>query len=100
MHKKPDVPPLARSVARDVLDWDQVDHRNVEIAKDVLGLSPGDRAALGLSAPRTIDLEAPTLGGAEMALAEVLARGGAVAAPKSRMDPYVPLSRPDLRRKP
>jgi len=75
---KQPVQPLAASVAREVLDWDHVEPRNVEIAKDVLGLSPMDRQALGLSAPRAGDLEAPSLGGAELALAEVLARGGAV----------------------
>lgn len=74
----PTVPPLAKSVSREVLDWDHVEPRHITIGKDVLGLSPEDRQALGLSAPRTTDLEAPTLGGAEMALADVLARGGAI----------------------
>lgn len=91
MHKKPEgVPPLARSVANDVLDWDQVDDRRIEMTKDVLGLSPSDRQALGMSAPRAGDLDAPTLGGAELALAEVLARGGAMTPTRSRAEPYVP----------
>ena len=77
MHK-PIVPPLARSVSREVLDWDHVEPRHVSFGKDVLGLSPEDRRALGLSAPRPTDLEAPTLGGAEAALADALARGGAI----------------------
>lgn len=81
----PTTPPLARSVSRDVLDWSEVEPRSAHAGKDGLGLSPEDRKALGLSAPRSIDLEAPTLGGSEQALAEVLARGGAV--------------KPDFRRK-
>lgn len=90
------------NVSEDVLDWDHVDPKHVAIGKDVLGLSPEDRRALGLSAPRMTDLEAPTLGGAEAALAEVLARGGAMPA-KTRTGAYVPSSavgnKPDLRRK-
>lgn len=89
MQKKPDVTPLARSMPDDVLDWDHVDERRIELTKDVLGLSPSDRQALGLSAPHAGDLDAPSLGGAELALAEVLARGGAMPA-RSRADPYVP----------
>lgn len=82
MQTKPTTPPLAKSVTRDVLDWDDVDPRQVEFAKDVLGLSPRDRQVLGLSTPRPLDLEAPALGGAETALADVLARGGAIAPRK------------------
>jgi hypothetical protein len=78
-------PPLGRSVSRDVLDWDHVEPRRANIGKDGLGLSPEDRSALGMSAPRAADLEHPHLGGAETALADVLARGGAI--------------RPDFRRK-
>lgn len=89
MEKKPDVTPLARSMPADVLDWDHVDERRMELTKDVLGLSPSDRQALGLSAPRAGDLDAPSLGGAELALAEVLARGGAMPA-RPRAEPYVP----------
>lgn len=93
-------PPLARSVAREVLDWDHVEPRHIEIGKDVLGLSPADRKALGLSAAH--ELEIPALGGAELALADVLARGGAIAPARARTGPYVPSSavgRVDLRRK-
>lgn len=75
--RAPSIPPLARSVAKDVLNWDHVDPKRTEIGKDVLGLSPADRQALGLSLPKHTDLDAPALGGAETALAEVLARGGA-----------------------
>ena len=77
-------PPLAKSVSREVLDWDDVEPREIAFGKDVLGLSPGDRRALGLSAPRLTDLEAPTLGGAEHALADVLARGGAIGKAEFR----------------
>lgn len=84
MPAKPTPPPLARSTNKDVLDWGQVDPLHVEIAKDVLGLSPQDRQALGLSALRHTDLQAPTLGGAETALADVLARGGAIGKPEPR----------------
>lgn len=76
--------PLAKSVSREVLDWDHVEPRHIQFGKDVLGLSPEDRQALGLSAPRITDLEAPALGGAELALADVLARGGAVGKPEFR----------------
>lgn len=81
---KPTSPPLAKSVSREVLDWDHVEPRHVQFGKDVLGLSPEDRQALGLSAPRITDLDAPSLGGAELALADVLARGGAVGKPEFR----------------
>lgn len=78
------VQPLARSVAKEVLDWDHVEPRHVELGKDVLGLSPQDRLALGMSAARATDLQAATLGGAELALAEALARGGAVRVDRKR----------------
>lgn len=84
MPAKPTVPPLARSVTKDVLDWEEVDPLHVEIAKDVLGLSAKDRQALGLSAVRHTDLQAPALGGAETALADVLARGGAIGKAEPR----------------
>ena len=77
-------PPLARSVSREVLDWDHVEPRHIQFGKDVLGLSPEDRQALGLSAPRLTELEAPSLGGAEAALADVLARGGAIGKAEPR----------------
>jgi hypothetical protein len=70
------VQPLGRTAPIEVLDWQEVDRLDLDIAKDVLGLSIQDRQALGLSAPRT--LEATTLGGAEIALADVLARSGAI----------------------
>lgn len=76
--------PLAKSVSREVLDWDHVEPKHVAIGKDVLGLSPDDRRALGMSTPRPTDLESPTLGGAEHALADVLARGGAIGKPEFR----------------
>lgn len=78
MRSKQPVPPLARNVTKDVLDWDDVDPPSHDTGRDMLGLSPQDRKALGLSAPRTADLQAPTLGGSEQALAEVLTRGGAI----------------------
>lgn len=79
-----DASPLARSISHNVLDWNEIDARGVDFGKDVLGLTPADRQALGLSAPRSIDLQAPTLGGAETALAEILARGGAMGAATRR----------------
>lgn len=84
MNQPKDVSPLARSIGIEALDWDQVDPKGMEFGKDVLGLTPADRQALGLSAPRAVDLQAPTLGGAETALAEILARGGALGASKPR----------------
>jgi hypothetical protein len=76
----------------DILDWAHVDGRDLDLTKDVLGLSTADRKALGLSAPRTTDLQPAPLAGAEAALAEVLARGGAVA-PRPRPEPYTPSER-------
>ena len=80
----PTTPPLARSVARDVLDWDAVEPRVHVPAKDVLGLTHQDRAALGMTpAARTAD--APTLGGdAHAALADLLSRGAAVGKTEKR----------------
>lgn len=78
MSDRPNLPPLARSQTKDVLDWDHLEPRAAPASKDVLGLSPADRSALGLSAPRTMDT-VPQLGGdASAALAEILARGGAM----------------------
>lgn len=81
-------PPLARSVAPVALDWEEVEpETRAHRPSDALGLSAEDRAALGLSTPRTADL-VPHLGGdAQAALAEVLARGAAYgksAHPPSR----------------
>jgi len=89
MPKTSPIQPLARSTSDDILDWDRVDARKPEMAKDVLGLSTADRQALGLSAPPLAELQAPTLGGAETALAELLARGGAFSATRGR-EPYRP----------
>lgn len=85
----------------DILDWDQVERKDIQIAKDVLGLTVADRQALGLSAPPATDLQAPLVGGAEIALAEVLARGGAIAPGRARQ-PYTPsgvVGKAALRRK-
>ena len=90
MEPKTTAAPLARSVTREVLDWDHVERDDVDFGKDVLGLSAKDRQVLGLSAPQQTDLDAPALGGAETALADVLARGGAVAPGKTRAERYVP----------
>ena len=70
-------PPLARSVAPVALDWDGVEPQDAPRPADALGLSAEDRAALGLSMPRTIDLAPHAGGDAQAALAEVLARGAA-----------------------
>ena len=93
--QKPKTPPTA-----DILDWAHVEDRDHDPSKDVLGLSPADRKALGLSSPRASDLQPGGLPGAETALAEVLARGGAIAA-RSRPEPYVPsdkVGKPSFRR--
>lgn len=74
----PSKQPIPPTTSQEVLDWDHVDPQGSDVGKDVLGLSPSDRQALGLSLPKHADLEAPTLGGSELALAELLARGGAV----------------------
>ena len=93
--RTPKTPP-----AEDILDWAHVDSKDADLTKDVLGLSLADRKALGLSAPRTTDLQPGGLPGAEAALAEVLARGGAIA-PRARPDPHVPadkVAKPGYRR--
>lgn len=77
---KPAPSPLARSVDKDVLDWDGVAPAPPARAPDVLGLGPEDRAALGMSAARPIDIAPHASGDAHAALVEVLARGGAVSA--------------------
>lgn len=84
------VEPLARNANVDVLDWQGVDRADTDLTKDVLGLSPQDRQALGMSQPRSFDLHSPALGGAETALADVLARGGAITPGRGRAEPYVP----------
>jgi hypothetical protein len=72
--------------APEVLDWEQVDPRVSTTGRDPLGLTPADRQALGLSAPRMLDLTLPHAGGAEAALAELLAEGVALGKrePKRR----------------
>jgi hypothetical protein len=64
-------------VAPVALDWETIELEPETKASDALGLSAEDRAALGLSLPRTADL-VPHLGGdAHAALADVLSRGAA-----------------------
>ncbi|HWH08067.1 MAG TPA: hypothetical protein VNX21_02640 [Candidatus Thermoplasmatota archaeon] len=76
--------PLGRSVARDVLDWEDVEPRGGPPQKDVLGLTLQDRAALGLT-PAARTAEAPTLpGDAHAALADLIARGAAVGKAEKR----------------
>lgn len=77
--------PLARR-GPDVLDWDQVDPRERVAGHDPLGLTPADRQALGLTPARPLDLTLPTSGGAEAALADLLAEGVAIGKrePKRR----------------
>lgn len=72
------VPPLARSVAPPALDWEGVEPLDVPRLPDALGLSPEDRAALGLSAPHGRDLWPQPEGDAQTALAEALARNGGI----------------------
>lgn len=78
------VPPLARSVAPTALDWADVDPAPAEPAIDALGLSPADRAALGLSQARIHDVAVRPVGDAKDVLAEALAHGAAVHAPGTR----------------
>lgn len=76
--------PLARNAEGDVLDWDRVEASKEARAVDVFGLKPEDRQALGMSAPRTLDL-APQMGGdAGAALVEALGRGAATAPKRAR----------------
>lgn len=91
------VPPLARSVAKEVLDWDHVEPREAEKGTDLLGLSAADRQALGMSAPRPADLQPASLGGAEHALSEVLARG--TLPPGKTTGGFVPAGAHPKRRK-
>lgn len=74
--------PLGRSVARDVLDWDGVEPRLEIPNKDVLGLRPEDRLALGMS--RTGDIVPTPVGDANTALAELLQRGVAIGKTEKR----------------
>lgn len=84
MKSKPDAPPLARSADREVLDWNLLEPADPPGARDVLGLSPQDRLALGLSPPaRTMQAHPAVVGDAHAALAEALARGAAVG-PRER----------------
>lgn len=77
--------PLARSAAPPALDWEGVEPEASKGPSDTLGLSPEDRAALGLSAPRSIDLVPHVGGDAHAALADALARGAAYRkAPQRR----------------
>lgn len=81
MQNRSNVPPLARSHSKDVLDWDHLEPPapQAPAVKDPLGLSAADRAALGLSAaPRAYDAPPQVVGDAKSALADVLARGGAM----------------------
>jgi hypothetical protein len=72
-------------VAPVALDWELIEPENAPHASDALGLSAEDRAALGLSTPRTADL-VPHLGGdAHAALADVLSRGAAYGKPQRPM---------------
>ena len=71
--------PLGRSAAQDVLDWADVEPEARTGAKDVLGLRPEDRAALGMSGAHALDIAPATAGDAHAALLEALARGGTAA---------------------
>ena len=77
-------PPLTRSVQRDVLDWEGIERRDEARATDVLGLRAEDRFALGMSAPRLVDI-APHVGGdANAALVEALQKGAAYGKAEPR----------------
>jgi hypothetical protein len=77
-------PPLARSAASDVLDWEGVERHAEPKARDVFGFKDEDRLALGMSAARTVDL-APTLSGdAHAALVDALAKSAAISATRKR----------------
>lgn len=77
-------PPLARASTPEAMDWDHVERRDAPRDQDALGLSAADRAALGLSVPRTQDFQPGVFGDAQEALAEVLAAGGAVGKRSER----------------
>lgn len=79
---KPTTPPLGRSVDRDVLDWDGVERRVDIPPKDVLGLRPEDRAALGMT--RTGEIVPHAAGDANAALADLLQRGVAIGKTDKR----------------
>lgn len=70
-------PFTARDAPSYELEWEVVEPASTAPGpRDVLGLTPEDRRALGLTAPRTGDF-APTLGGdATDALREAMAHGG------------------------
>jgi hypothetical protein len=77
-------PPLTRSVQRDVLDWEGVERRDEIRSIDVLGLRAEDRFALGMSAPRAVDIAPHVSGDASAALVEALARGAPATPVKAR----------------
>lgn len=74
---KPSSRPLT-GAAPDVLDWEQVDAHDKATGHDPLGLTPADRQILGLSPMKPLDLTLPPAGGAEAALAELMAEGVAL----------------------
>lgn len=80
---KPTSSPLARR-SPEVLDWEQIDRREDATGIDPLGLTPTDRQVLGLTPMRPLDLTIPTTVGAEAALAEILAEGGAIGKRESK----------------
>lgn len=75
MTKNPDTPP-ARPTSSYELDWEAVEPQpSTTEARDVLGFTPEDRKALGMTAPRTIDLAPFILGDANQALHEAMTHG-------------------------
>ena len=72
----PPTPPLGRAVAHDPLHWDGVEPHGDAPPRDLLGLRPDDRAALGMS--RTAEVAPTVAGDAGQALAELLQRGVAI----------------------
>lgn len=69
---------LAETTAYE-LDWEVVEPASEARMRDALGLTPEDRRALGMTAPRTLDL-APTLSGdASEALRDAIVRGASFA---------------------
>jgi hypothetical protein len=83
--------PVPRDAPAYELDWEAVEPRHAPAAtapRDLLGLTPEDRKALGMTAPRTVDLAPFVVGDASAALQDAMARGAsygkAKRAPRSK----------------
>lgn len=68
------------------LDWEAVEQPPAARSgpRDVLGLTPEDRRALGMTAPRTVDLAPNMAGDASEALREAMSRGASYGKRNAR----------------